>query len=211
MDLAQAAIGPGMEIYSQYSRVETLSGERVSVRDALVQINRVIAEYHRHEQGELDPESQFCVAWLRQHGYSEGDYSEAEVLSQALNVAVDVLSSRRLLTAERGRVTLLPLDEYAPDRQPSLGEMTAWEGCFRIAYHLNREYGQGVAGAAKVARQMSGPGADVESVERLARILYNHYDSRGDSQNAVIFNNLVTSWQDILTKMQEAPSGRLFE
>ena len=200
VDLAQAAIGPGMEIYSQYSRVETLSGERVTVRDALVQINRVIAEYHRREQGELDLESQFCVAWLRQNGYSEGGYGEAEVLSQAMNVAVDGLSSRRLLTAERGRVALLPLDEYGPDRQPALGEMTAWEGCFRIAYHLNREYGQGIRGAAEIARSM---GSSAESVERLARILYEHYDNIGESPNAVIFNSLVTSWQDIQVEAQQ--------
>ena len=205
VDLAQAAIGPGMEIYSQFSRVETLSGERVSVRDALVQINRVIAEYHQREQGELDPESQFCVAWLRQHGYSVGDYGEAEVLSQAMNVSVDGLASRRLLTAERGIVALLPLDEYGPDRQPPLGEMTAWEGCFRIAYHLNREYGQGIQGAAEIVQSM---GSGAESVERLARILYDHYDSAGDSPNAVIFNSLVTSWQDIQVQAQQLHDDR---
>ena len=116
VDLAQSAIGPGMEIYSQYSRVETLGGEPFTVRDALVEINGVIADYHRREQGELDPESQFCVAWLRQHGYSEGGYGESEVLSQAMNVSVEGLSSRRLLTAERGRVVLASLDEYGPDR-----------------------------------------------------------------------------------------------
>ena len=205
VDLAQAAIGPGMEIYSQFSRVETLSGERVSVRDALVQINRVIAEYHQREQGELDPESQFCVAWLRQHGYSVGDYGEAEVLSQAMNVSVDGLASRRLLTAERGIVALLPLDEYGPDRQPPLGEMTAWEGCFRIAYHLNREYGHGIQGAAEIVQSM---GSAAESVERLARILYDHYDSAGDSPNAVIFNSLVTSWQDIQVQAQQIHGER---
>ena len=205
VDLAQAAIGPGMEIYSQYSRVETLSGERVSVRDALVQINGVIADYHRREQGELDPESQFCVAWLRQHGYSEGAFGEAQVLSRAMNVTLDELSSRRLLTAERGSVALLPLDEYGPDRQPALGEMTAWEGCFRIAYHLNREYGQGIRGAAEIAQSM---GSGAESVERLARILYEHYDNIGDSPNAVIFNSLVTSWQDIQVEVQQLHDER---
>ena len=200
VDLAQAAIGPGMEIYSQFSRVETLSGELVTVRDALVQINRVIAEYHRSEQGDLDPESQFCVSWLRQHGYVEGEYDEAEVLSRAMAIAVDTLRDRRLLTAERGLVALLPLDEYGPDRQPALGDMTAWEGCFRIAYHLNREYGRGIRGAAEIVQSMGG---NAESIERLARILYEHYDSSGDSPNAVIFNNLVTSWQDIQVEAQQ--------
>ena len=58
-----------------------------------------------------------------------------------------------------------------------------------MAYHMNREDGEGIEGAADVGREM---GSNVESVERLARILYNHYDRKGDSQNAVIFNNLVT-------------------
>ena len=200
VDLAQAAIGPGMEIYSQFSRVETLGGELVSVHDALVLINRAVSEYLRREQGELDPESQFCVTWLRQHSYSEGAYDEAQVLSRAINVTVDGLSSHHLLTAERGRVKLLPLDDYGPDRQPALGEMTAWEGCFRIAYHLNREYGRGIRGAAEIVQSM---GSRAESVERLARILYEHYDSVGDSPNAVIFNNLVTSWQDIQIEAQQ--------
>ena len=72
--------------------------------------------------------------------------------------------------------------------------MTAWEGCFRMAYHLNYEAGEDVTGAARVAQKMRGT---LDSVERLARILYNHYDRKGDSQNAVIFNTLVTEWQNI--------------
>ena len=51
VDLAQAAIGPGMQIYSRYSRVETFSGEQVTVREALAAINRVIAEYDEQAQG----------------------------------------------------------------------------------------------------------------------------------------------------------------
>ena len=208
-DLAQAAIGPGMQIYSRYSAVNTLSGEPVSVREALAAINQAIEHYFEAQEGEIDLESRFCVNWLKEHGYAEGGYGEAEVLSQAMNVAIGSDSMSGLLTAEAGRVKLRRMEEYGPDRPLSRG-MSAWEGCMRMAYHLNREYGEGVAGAANVARQMSGMGADVESVERLARILYDHYDRKNDSPNAVIFNNLATSWQDILTQMQEAPSQRLF-
>ena len=71
-DLAQAAIGPGMEIYSRYSRVETIRGEPVSVREALVAINRAIADYDERQEGDLDSESRFCLDWLKQHGYEEG-------------------------------------------------------------------------------------------------------------------------------------------
>jgi len=201
VDLAQAAIGPGMEIYSRYSRVETVSGKQVTVREALREINRVIADYHRREQGELDSESQFCMEWLRQHGYCEGRYGSAEVLSQAMNVSVERLDALRLLTAEGGRVALLPLDEFSSDRRLPLGEMTAWEGCFRMVYHLSREDGAGVDGAGSVARVM---GSNAESVERLGRVLYEHYDRRNDSAHAVAFNLLVTQWQQIMLNAQDA-------
>ena len=199
-DLAQAAIGPGMQIYSRYSRVETISGEPVPVREALVAINRAIADYDERQEGDLDSESRFCLDWLKQHGYEEGPYGDAETLARAKNVAIRKLQySDGLLTAEEGKVQLLPLDAFSDSEQLTLGDTTAWEGCFRMAYHMNREDGEGIEGAADVGREM---GSNVESVERLARILYNHYDRRGDSQNAVIFNNLVTSWQEILTKIR---------
>ena len=198
-DLAQAAIGPGMQVYSRYSRVETISGEPVSVREALVAINRAIADYDERQEGDLDSESRFCLDWLKQHGYGEGPYGDAETLARAKNIDISKLQhSDGLLTAERGRVKLLPLDAFSNSEQLTLGDTTAWEGCFRMAYHLNREDGEGIAGAAHVGREM---GSNVESVERLARILYNHYDRKGDSQNAVIFNNLVTEWQRIREKM----------
>ena len=67
--LAQAAIGPGMEVYSRYSKVMRISGEIVPIREVLKEINREITAYHEKETGELDPESQFCLTWLKQHGY----------------------------------------------------------------------------------------------------------------------------------------------
>ena len=199
-DLAQAAIGPGMQIYSRYSRVETISGEPVSVREALAAINHAIADYDERQEGDLDLESRFCLDWLKQYGYEEGAYGDAETLARAKDVTVSKLHSDGLLTAERGRVKLLPLDAFSDSEQLTFGDSTAWEGCFRMAYHLNREDGKGIVGAASVGREM---GNNVESVERLGRILYNHYDRQGDSQNAVIFNNLVTEWQRIREEMTD--------
>ena len=211
-DLAQAAIGPGMQIYSRYRRVETISGEPVPVREALAAINRAIADYDERQEGDLDPESRFCLDWLKQHGYEEGQYGEAETLSRAKNVSIGKLQNLDgLLTAEGGRVKLLSLDGFGDSRPLTLGDKTAWEGCFCMAYHLNREGGDGIKGAAHVARAM---GSKADSVERLARILYNHYDRKDDSQNALIFNNLVTAWQDILSaisRTKENEQGQLFQ
>ena len=200
-----------MQIYSRYSRVETISGEPVPVREALAAINKAIADYDERQEGDLDAESRFCLDWLKQHGYEIGLYDKAETLARAKNVAIGKLQNLdRLLTAERGVVQLLPIDEYSNGRPLSLGDMAAWEGCFRIAYHLNREDGDGIPGAARVAQSMNG---NVDAVERLARILYNHYDRKGDSPNALVFNNLVTAWQDILSALsrtKEDEQGQLF-
>jgi len=203
VDLSQAAIGPGMEVYSRYARVETIAGERVPVRDALREINRVIVEYHQREQGALDVESQFCVEWLREHGYVEGEFGRAETLSQAKNVSIDALrDAHGLLEASAGKLRLLRVDEYSPDGRRRLrGEMTAWEGCMRMAWHMRPGDDRlGVEGASAVGRTMGG---GVESVERLARILYDYFDGRGDSANAVTFNTLVTSWGAIDKAMRE--------
>ena len=213
VDLAQAAIGPGMRIYSRYSSVQTIAGEPVTVREALENINRVIEQYHRREQGELDEESQFCLTWLEQHGYDAGAYGDAELLSQAKNVSIDALrDAHSLLTAESGSVQLLPPEEYHHKRKRPSAPMTAWEGLFRMTWHIdlaNLE-GEGLDGAAKVASQM---GIDASSsVERLARLLYAHYDRRRDSQNAVRFNNLVAEWQDISNRAmrrRQETQGRL--
>ena len=211
VDLAQAAIGPGMQIYSRYRRVETISGEEVPVREALAAINRVIAEYDQQAQGELDRETRFCIDWLAQYGYNTGEYGQAEDLARAKGTAVGSLrDQQRLLEAApgTGQASLLPEDEYGPSRRQAFQETTAWEGCFRMTYHLdpNREDGAGIDGAATIARAM---GSNAESVERLARILYNHYDRKGDSRNSVKFNNLVTEWPQILQRAQEPEQGRL--
>ena len=206
-DLAQAAIGPGMQIYSRYSSVATISGEPVPIREALAAINRAIADYDERQEGELDSESRFCLDWLRQHGYAEGRYGDAETLARAKNVVISNLQGSGLLIAEGGRVRLLPIDAFDDSEQLTRDNMTAWEGCFRMAYHMNFEYGRGIAGAADVGDAMRGT---LDSVERLARILYNHYDRNGDSENAVIFNTLVAAWRDIASEMADPRQRTLF-
>lgn len=212
VDLAQAAIGPGMEVYSRYSSVKTMRDEElveVTVREALMAINREIDNYHEQQEGEFDPRTRFCLTWFKQHGYASAAYGEAETLAKASVVAIPSMQGR-VLTAERGSVQLLPPSAYGPahrNAKVSLPQITAWEACYLMVYQLNpaNEESDDVSGAARVARAMRDDpeSSDVASVERLARILYNHYDRRGDSANAVLFNNLVTSWEVIASRSRE--------
>lgn len=195
VDLAQAAIGPGMEIYSRYSKVVRISGEVVPIREVLMHINNEITAYHEKETGELDPESQFCLTWLQQHGYTEGNFGDADVLSKARDVDTATMHNKVLLR-DRGKVRLLRPEEYA-DRENS-EDMTAWEGCLRMVWHLSGvEKSGGIPGCAAVARAMR----DYESAKRLARVLYAYYDARGDAESAARYNNLVTQWQYISQSM----------
>ena len=203
-DLRQVAIGPGMEIYSKYSRVETISGEPVTVRGALQHINRVIGTYFDGQESELDTASRFCVDWLKVHGYKEGPYGEAETIALAKNLSVsDIANIHQLVdNKQRGIIKLHPIAEYHPDRKyPMTAEITAWEGCMRMAYHLDTSNtnGQGVIGCGEVGRRMAG---NLDSVERLAHILYNHYDNLNQPRNAYIYNQSVSEWQNILNEVQ---------
>ena len=212
VDLAQAAIGPGMEVYSRYSSVKTMRDEElveVTVREALMAINREIDNYHEQQEGEFDPRTRFCLTWFKQHGYASAAYGEAETLAKASVVAISSMQGR-VLTAEGGSVQLLPPSAYGPahpNADASLSQITAWEACYLMVYQLNpaNEEGDDVSGAARVARAMrdDAESSDVASVERLARLLYNHYDRGGDSANAVLFNNLVTSWESIESRSRE--------
>ena len=195
VDLAQAAIGPGMEVYSRYSKVTRISGEIVPIREVLKEINNEITAYHEKETGELDPESQFCLTWLQQHGYIEGNFGDAEGLSKAKDVDITAMHDKLLLSA-RGKVRLLKPKEYA--ERDNSENMTAWEGCLRMVWHLSGvEKSGGISGCTAVARAMR----DYESAKRLARVLYAYYDARGDAESASRYNNLVTQWQYILQSM----------
>lgn len=195
VDLAQAAIGPGMEIYSRYSNVIRVNGEIVPIREVLMHINNEIAAYLEKETGELDPESQFCLTWLQQHGYTEGNFGDAETLSKAKDVRIAAMHNKMLLS-QRGKVRLLKAEEYA-ERENS-EDMIAWEGCLRMVWHLSgAENSGGISGCAAVARAMR----DFESAKRLARVLYAYYEARGDAQSASDYNNLVTEWQYISESM----------
>ena len=213
VDLRQAAIGMGMAVYSRYGGVATLSGEPVTVRQALMAINDAVDAYLRQQAGELDSESRFCLDWLRAYPKGAGDYGTAENLARAYDLSVDerLAQTHRLLQARQGTVSLYGLDDYHTDRAypPAGEEITAWECCLRMAWQMQiGDDRGGVAGCVPAARRAAGR---LDRVERLARILYDHHNSRNESQLAVAFNNVVTAWPEITRETARPESGRLLE
>ncbi len=62
VDLAQAAIGPDMAIFTRYAKVVDAEGKPLSVREALALINQVLDEVLAEQEGDFDAESRFAIA-----------------------------------------------------------------------------------------------------------------------------------------------------
>jgi len=102
VDLSQAIIGPGMAIYSRYSKVIESDGTPLSVRTALQLINRTLDEVLAEQEGEYDAETRWAIAWFEEYAMNDGPYGRAETLSKAKNVAIDSLVNAGFLEAKAG-------------------------------------------------------------------------------------------------------------
>src|SRR5262249_8901491 len=133
VDLAQAAIGPGMAIFSRYAKVVEADGSAMTVRSALGLINIALDEILAEQEGDFDPDTRFAVAWFEQRGNSDGPFGEADVLARAKNTAVAGLEEAGILRSRGGKVKLLGRAELDPNWDPALDRrLTVWE----VTQHL---------------------------------------------------------------------------
>ena len=111
VDMAQAAIGPGISVYSRYERITDMNDNAVTVRDALKIINAELDEYFNGQSRRLDSASQFCVDLFTQNAFNEINFGEADVLARAKNISVGGLEDSGAVISARGRVRLRDRDE----------------------------------------------------------------------------------------------------
>ena len=107
VDLPQAAIGPGMAVFSRYSAVLEPDGKKMTVRSALTRINEILDQVLNEQEGDFDAPSRFAIAWYRQHGYDVGAFGDANNLANARNTTVDVMDRDGILTSRAGKVQLI--------------------------------------------------------------------------------------------------------
>ena len=197
VDLAQAAIGPGMAIYTRYSAVLDAQGMPVPVREALALINQTLDEVLAEQEGDFDVDTRWALAWFEQSGFAQGDFGVAETLSKAKNTSVSGMVEAGILESGEGKVRLIRPSELPNDWDPEKERrFTIWEA----AHHLVRLLDQGEPVAAEM---MAKIGADAETVRELAYRLYRICDQKGRSQDALGYNSLVQSWSEIARLAQE--------
>ena len=205
VDLAQATIGPGMAIYSRYASVLENDGTPLNVRTALQLINHQLDTVLAEQDGVLDNESRFCVAWYEQFGTAEGDYGLAETLSKAKNTSVRGLAESGVLAQRGGKVRLLRREEMPETWDPAADARTNdWE----TAQHLVKAVLQGETKAAAIVRRL---GPDVaEQARQLAYRLYQICDRKKRAEEAFAYNALSQSWERILELARRGEDGALF-
>jgi len=201
VDLAQAAIGPGMAIFSRYSKVLETDGSPMRVRTTLQLINQHLDEYLSEQEGEYDPDTRWALSWFEQYGMNDGPFGDAETLSKAKNTSVSGMVEAGILRAGAGRVRLLGRDEMDASWDPkSDRRLTVWEATQHLIRALDAE---GEVGAADLQRELGGL---AQSARDLAYRLYSICERRGWSQEAQVYNSLVAAWPTLkeLEKAREA-------
>lgn len=198
VDMAQAAIGPGMAVYTRYSRVLDADGKPVGVRDALTLINEVLDEALAAQEGDFDADTRWALAWFDQMGFNDGAYGEAEVLSTAKNTSVAGLVEGGILSSKGGKVRLFRPSELPADWNPATDtRLTVWE----MLHHLIRVLESD--GETAAARLVAALGSSAETARELCYRLYSLCERKKRANEAMSYNGLAQSWLEIVRLSRE--------
>ncbi|EMB13450.1 DUF1156 domain-containing protein [Rhodopirellula europaea] len=194
VDLAQASIGPGMAVFSRYSKVVNADGSPMSVREALQLINQVLDESLVEQESDFDAETRFALRWFEQYGMTEGPFGDAETLAKAMAVSVTGIVESGIAASGAGKVRLLKRDELSPDWAPETDtRLTMWEVAQYLIRSLEND-GEAATGAL-LARIGSSNG---EIARELAYRLYQTCEKKKLAEEARAYNGLVVSWPEIV-------------
>ena len=196
VDLAQSAIGPGMGVYSKYSKVLESDGTPMTVRSALQIINQELDVYFNEQDGELDQNSRFCVDLYMQNAFNDIKFGDADTLARAKNTSVAALAAKGVLYAHKGSVHLLTREEL-PEKVNEREE-TIWLLCQQLTQAMATG---GVAACAQIVVNMFGSNA--ERAKDLAYRLYTVAERKGWAQEAYAYNALVIAWPEIQSRAAE--------
>jgi putative DNA methylase len=193
VDLAQAAIGPGMAVYTRNARVLDADGKPLSVRQALALINQILDDALAEQEGDLDADSRWALAWFEQSGFADGEYGVAETLSKAKNTSVSGMVSAGVLASRGGKVRLFRPDELPADWDPeSDHRLTAWGSVHHLVRVLESN---GENAAAELVARL---GSKAEIARELAYRRYTVCERKKRTQETLSYNCLVQSWPEIM-------------
>ncbi len=201
VDLAQAVIGPGMAVFSKYAAVLEADGNPMSVHTALTLINRVVDEVLGPGEA-YDADTQFCLGWFEENGWSAGKSGQADVLARAKGTSERDMQASGVVHWKGGQTQLLRWAEYPPDWSPERDNRTPiWEALHHLIRALQKQGEEAAGGLLASMPERSEP------IRSLAYRLYTLCERKGWAEDARAYNELITAWHAIEAASHEA--GRL--
>jgi putative DNA methylase len=193
VDIPQAALGPGMKVFSQYALVREADDSRMSVSRAITLINQVRGEIDHADAGDLDAATRFALDWFSAYGWHDHDSGKAIQLAQSYDLTERALREAGVLTTKGGQARLQRRVEISPNWRPASDRtLTVWE----LAQALNRALNDGggieTAGALLAeARDLSG------AVHWLTGRLFAIAEDRKMTEEARGWGRLSEAWDAI--------------
>jgi len=198
VDVAQAAIGPGMAVYSSAKAVLNPDDSPMSVRDALIEINSALDEYLSKDEGDLDADSRFALTFFESYGYEERSYGDAEGLGIARNLSVDGVAEAGILSSVAGKVRLYQRAQLAEDWDPTTDQrLCVWEATQHLIKRLEASGENSAAELLLQLKNISGQGDLAANCRALAYRLYNHCEKKKQAEEARAYNGLVIAWPEL--------------
>ncbi|WP_341257550.1 DUF1156 domain-containing protein [Gordonia malaquae] len=194
VDLPQAAIGPGMAIFSEYSAVLEDTGSKMTVRTALERINVILDEVLGELENDFDGPTRFALTWFRQNGFETGKFGDGETLATARGISLDSLERSGILTKGGGKLALIAPSAMPADYDPATdASISEWE----VVMHLVRVMeADGIPGAARLLARIPAS-IDADLCRELASLLFKLAEDRKSTALANSFNGLGAAWHDI--------------
>ncbi|MEW2005720.1 DUF1156 domain-containing protein [Microbacterium sp. NPDC079208] len=194
VDLAQAAIGPGIAVFSRYSRVREADGSDMSVKDALMLVNATLDEVIGDQESDFDGDTRFAIKWYRQYGWAQENSGIADQLARSSDTSIGALERGGIFEAKGGKARLL-----APSALEGTWDIarddhvSVWEATVRLAAVMAKD------GADKVAELIPAVQSriNLDAIKELGFLLFHEAEKKKDSKDAGLFNGLVSAWGDL--------------
>ncbi|MFE5290487.1 DUF1156 domain-containing protein [Nocardia sp. NPDC056611] len=204
LDMGQAAIGPGMRIFSAYREVLHPDGTPMTVREALVEIDKAATAVIDGEEAEFDTPTRFALKWFRQFEFGSGAYGDADVVLRQTGTAIrDLVAAGVVSNSPRSTVRLLSFDDLPSAYDPVKDEhISHWEVVMHLAKRFNE---RGIDGAALLVARVRVRADAAISLDRANRLVHRLFkiSDRRSTKTAAMFNQLGTAWPDIMTAAEK--------
>lgn len=194
VDLAQAAIGPGIAVFSRFTRVREADGSDMSVKDALLLINATLDEVIGDQEFDFDSDTRFAIKWYRQYGWDQESSGIADQLARSSDTSVGALERGGIFEAKGGKARLLSPTQLEGEWDAAADDrVSVWEATVRLAAVMAKD------GADKVAELLPTVQTRVslDAVKELGFLLFHEAEKKKDTKDAILFNGLVSAWGDL--------------